>query len=80
MAVNRLAEVVEDLRAEGVGEDTPVAIVENGTLPQERVICSSLSEIAGEAATAGIAPPALILVGEVVRLREQLATVLEARV
>ena len=80
MAVNRLAEVVEDLRAEGVEEDTPVAIVENGTLPQERVICSSLSEIAGEAATAGITPPALILVGEVVRLREQLATVLEARV
>ncbi|MCH2582761.1 MAG: SAM-dependent methyltransferase, partial [Planctomycetes bacterium] len=80
MAVNRLAEVVEDLRAEGVEEDTPVAIVENGTLPQERVICSSLSEIAGEAATAGITPPALILVGEVVRLREQLATVLEASV
>ena len=80
MAVNRLAEVVEDLRAEGVGEDTPVAIVENGTLPEERVICSSLSEITGEAATAGISPPALILVGEVVRLREQLAAVLEARV
>ncbi|MEE3182061.1 MAG: uroporphyrinogen-III C-methyltransferase [Planctomycetota bacterium] len=80
MAVNRLAEVVEDLRAEGVEEDTPVAIVENGTLPEERVICSSLSEITGEAATAGISPPALILVGEVVRLREQLAAVLEARV
>ncbi len=80
MAVNRLAEVVEDLRAEGVGEDTPVAIVENGTLPQERVICSNLSGIALEAATADITPPALILVGEVVRLREQLAAVLEARV
>jgi uroporphyrin-III C-methyltransferase/precorrin-2 dehydrogenase/sirohydrochlorin ferrochelatase len=79
MAVNRLGEVVEDLRAEGVEEDTPVAIVENGTLPQERVICSNLSEIVREASTADITPPALILVGEVVRLRERLAEVLEAR-
>ena len=80
MAVNRLAEVVEDLRAEGVGEDTPVAIVENGTLPQERVVCAMLSEIVREAGAADIKPPALILVGEVVRLRERLAAVLEARV
>ena len=80
MAVNKLAEVVEDLRAEGVGEDTPVAIVENGTLPQERVICSELSGIVHQAAAADIKPPALILVGEVVRLRERLAAVLEARV
>jgi siroheme synthase len=79
MAVNRLGEVVEDLRAEGVEEDTPVAIVENGTLPQERVICSNLSEIVREASTADITPPALILVGEVVHLRERLAEVLEAR-
>ena len=80
MAVNRLTEVVEDLRAEGVGEDTPVAIVENGTLPQERVVCAELSEIVREAAGADIKPPALILVGEVVRLRERLAVVLEERV
>ena len=79
MAVNRLAEGVEDLRAEGVGEDTPVAIVENGTLPQERVVCAELSEIVREAAAADIKPPALILVGEVVRLRQRLAAVLEAR-
>ena len=79
MAVNRLAEVVEDLRAEGVGEDTPVASVENGTLPQERVVCAMLSEIVREAGAADIKPPALILVGEVVRLRERLAAVLEAR-
>ena len=80
MAVNQLEQVIEDLRAEGVGEETPVAIVENGTLPVERVICSELSEIVREAAAVGIRPPALILVGEVVRLREQLTAALEARV
>ena len=80
MAINRLEQVIEDLRAEGVGEETPVAIVENGTLPGERVICSELSEIVREAAAACIRPPALILVGEVVRLREQLTAALEARV
>ena len=80
MAVNKLAEVVAALRAEGVGEDTPVAIVENGTLPQERVICSELSGIVHQAAAADIKPPALILVGEVVRLRARLAAVVEARV
>lgn len=78
MAVNRLEQVVEDLRAEGVREETPVAIVENGTLPGERVICSELSEIVREAAAADIRPPSLILVGEVVRLREQLTAALEA--
>ena len=79
MAVNRIEDVVEDLRAEGVGEDTPVAIVEKGTLPAERVICSELADIVREASAASIEPPALILVGEVVRLRERLAAVLEAR-
>ena len=39
-----------------------------------------LSEIVREAGAADIKPPALILVGEVVRLRERLAAVLEARV
>ena len=73
MGVERLGEVVERLRAGGRAGGTPVALIENGTLPNERVVVGTLDSIAQEAGRAGIGSPAVIVVGEVVRLREALA-------
>jgi len=73
MAVRRLPRVVEDLRAEGLAASTPVAIVQNGTLPDEQIVTGTLGDIVHVAEEAGVEAPALVIAGEVVRLRERLA-------
>jgi uroporphyrin-III C-methyltransferase len=72
MGVERLPQVVEQLLANGRAADTPVAIVENGTLMSERVIEATLADIVERAAEAHVQPPAIVIVGEVVRLRDAL--------
>jgi len=73
MGVERLREVVERLRAHGRAPETPIALVENGTLPDERVVAGTLADIVDRAARARVRPPAVIVAGEVVRLRAVLA-------
>jgi len=53
----------------GLPSDWPVAIVERGTQPSQRVLTGTLSTIAYQAATASVSSPALVIVGEVVRHR-----------
>jgi uroporphyrin-III C-methyltransferase/precorrin-2 dehydrogenase/sirohydrochlorin ferrochelatase len=73
MGVERLAEVAERLVGAGRAAETPVAIVENGTLPGERVIEATLATAAGRAAALDVRPPALIVIGETVRFRAAFA-------
>jgi uroporphyrin-III C-methyltransferase/precorrin-2 dehydrogenase/sirohydrochlorin ferrochelatase len=72
MGIERIAHVVASLVANGRAPDTPVAIVENGTLASERVIEGTLADIVARAAAAGAKAPAVIVVGETVRLRASL--------
>ncbi|GBD10997.1 Siroheme synthase [bacterium HR23] len=72
MPVGSLPQVVERLRGQGWPEDAPVAFVENGTLPTQRTLVTTLGEAVATARTAGLRPPAVMVVGEVVRLRERL--------
>ncbi|MCZ6795838.1 MAG: uroporphyrinogen-III C-methyltransferase [Planctomycetota bacterium] len=69
MAVSRLPQVVEELRAEGLGSETPVAIVEKGTLPDQKVVVGELGDIVAQTRRETIEPPALIVVGNVVKFR-----------
>ncbi len=80
MGVERLGEVVARLGEHGRGPDTPVALVENGTLPNERVVVGTLADIVERAVRARIRPPAVIIVGAVVRLRAVLAATAAAAV
>jgi len=72
MGLARLREVSALLQSHGRAADTPVAVIANGSRPDARVVVGTLADIAGLAAEAGLAPPATVVVGEVVRLREQL--------
>ena len=72
MGVKALPRIVAALRRGGLGHKMPVAIVEQGTRHNERVIVSTLGSIVERAARERIASPAVIVVGEVVTLREQL--------
>jgi uroporphyrin-III C-methyltransferase/precorrin-2 dehydrogenase/sirohydrochlorin ferrochelatase len=74
MAVGRLEQVSRELVKRGRDAATPVAVICAGTTPRQRVLTSTLGEVAAAAARAGITPPAVIVVGEVVRLRDLLGS------
>jgi uroporphyrinogen III methyltransferase/synthase len=72
MGLLRIGGIVERLLAHGRPPSTPVAVIQSGTTPRQKTVIAPLSEIAARVAAAGLEPPAIILLGEVVRLREQL--------
>lgn len=69
MGLNKLNEIVEVFRAQGKS-DTPVAVIQNGTLPTENVAIGNISTISEEAKELGIKSPAVIVIGEVVKLHK----------
>ena len=72
MGVGRLAETAAGLVASGRSPATPVALVEQGWTPRQRTTVTTLARAADDAAAAGVRPPAVVVVGEVVRLRTRL--------
>jgi uroporphyrin-III C-methyltransferase len=71
MGLGGLAAIADGLVAAGKPPGTPAAVVASGTLPDEEVATAPLAEIAD--AAAGLESPALLVVGDVVGLRERLA-------
>jgi uroporphyrin-III C-methyltransferase len=71
MGVQHLAEITRRLIEHGRSPDTPAAVIEQGTTPNQRVVVGTLADIAERAAR--IEPPATTVVGGVVALREQMA-------
>ncbi|MXZ02003.1 uroporphyrinogen-III C-methyltransferase [Candidatus Poribacteria bacterium] len=72
MGVAHLRQITERLTAHGRNPETPVSLVRVGTTPQQEVIQGTLDNIAQKAEAAELKSPALIVVGEVNRLRQQL--------
>jgi uroporphyrinogen III methyltransferase/synthase len=72
MGVRTLPDVVRELLAGGRAADTPAAVIERATLPTQRVVVASLAKIADCAREANIVAPAITIVGDVVRLREEI--------
>ncbi len=73
MGVRALPKIVASLLTQGRDAQTPVALVRWGTTAQQQVVTGTLETIEAEVAKAGLKPPALIVVGDVVRLRDQLS-------
>jgi len=73
MGVGRLEGLLEELVWHGRSPQTPAAVVEWATLPRQRTAAGTVATIARRAREAGIQPPALLIVGEIVRLRRRLA-------
>jgi uroporphyrinogen III methyltransferase/synthase len=72
MGVRNLGEIARRLVEHGRPPGEPAAVVERGTLPEQRAVSGTLADIANRVADAGLAAPAITLVGPVVRLREEL--------
>jgi uroporphyrin-III C-methyltransferase len=69
MGVGTLAENVTKLVAAGKDAQTPAAIVAHGTTPRQKAITGTLDDIARKAKDASIKAPAVLVVGEVVKLK-----------
>ncbi|MFV2092841.1 MAG: uroporphyrinogen-III C-methyltransferase [Hyphomicrobiales bacterium] len=72
MALKFLGEITGNLIKAGRAPDEPVALVANATLEDQHVVTTTLAYAARDASQAGIAPPAIVVVGKVVDLRRHL--------
>jgi uroporphyrinogen III methyltransferase/synthase len=72
MGAERVAAVTATLQAHGLDPRTPAAAVHWGTLGRQRSVAGTLATLAAAAAAARIAAPAILVIGSVVTLRDQL--------
>ncbi|WP_040702019.1 uroporphyrinogen-III C-methyltransferase [Nocardiopsis ganjiahuensis] len=72
MGVQRLEAIVDALVAHGRSPDTPVAVVQEATLPGQRTVTGTLADIAASARSAQVRPPAVVIIGEVVKTARDL--------
>ncbi|WP_379133423.1 uroporphyrinogen-III C-methyltransferase [Paenibacillus sp. sgz500958] len=72
MGMSQFHEIREQLLRHGKSQSTPVAVIENGTTSRERILTGTLLNIEQLSAAMRISNPALIIIGEVVKVREQL--------
>mgnify|MGYP000134867020 CR=1 FL=1 len=72
MGLDRLRVLADGLVRYGRDPGTPAACIEQGTIPEQRVVVGTLASLADDVAAVGLAAPVATVVGEVVRLREKL--------
>jgi uroporphyrinogen III methyltransferase/synthase len=70
MGIKNLPTIVENLLRHGRAPQTPVAVVRWASTPEQKTVVGTLETITDVVAEAGIKPPSLIIIGEVVKLRD----------
>ncbi len=73
MGLSSLSRLIDGFAARGVSMDTDVAVIENGTRPNQRVLTGRLGDIVGQVERNAFQSPSMIIIGSVVRLRATLA-------
>ncbi|MBE2212650.1 MAG: uroporphyrinogen-III C-methyltransferase [Opitutaceae bacterium] len=73
MAMAHLDEIARELQAGGLTADTPAACIQWASLGRQRTVVATLGTLAAQVAKAGLAAPTIVVIGEVVRLRETVA-------
>jgi uroporphyrinogen III methyltransferase/synthase len=72
MGVKSLPQIVRHLTNAGRSPETPVALIRQGTTAEQYTIIGTLADIMAKAEAVKLAPPVVTVIGDVVRLREQL--------
>ena len=70
MGMSRLELIIKDLLGHGKDKRTPVCVVQWGTLPKQRSVTGRLENIAAIVKAQGITNPAIVIIGEVVKLKK----------
>jgi uroporphyrin-III C-methyltransferase/precorrin-2 dehydrogenase/sirohydrochlorin ferrochelatase len=73
MGLLGLSVLCQQLIAHGLPDSTPAAIIQQGTTQKQRIVTGTLHTLPGLAEAAHLTPPTLIIIGEVVKLHENLA-------
>ncbi|MBQ1083339.1 uroporphyrinogen-III C-methyltransferase [Nocardiopsis sp. B62] len=72
MGVQRIEAIADALVEHGRSPDTPVAVVQEATLPGQRTVTGTLADIAASVRSAQVRPPAVVIIGEVVKTARDL--------
>ncbi len=72
MGMGRLAQIISRLVLGGMNKKVPVCIVQNGTLPAQKLVVGKISDIVNKARRKNITHPAVIIIGKVVNLRNKI--------
>jgi uroporphyrinogen III methyltransferase/synthase len=72
MGTENLSPICDRLVAEGLDPQTPAAAIRWGATPSQRVVTATVKTLAAAAQSAGLEPPVMIVIGQVVALREKL--------
>jgi uroporphyrin-III C-methyltransferase len=72
MGLTSLAQICSQLIAHGMPADTPIACIRRATLPDQRTLIGTLTDLPERVASVGFKPPALLIVGGVVTLHDRL--------
>lgn len=72
MGLVALPEISKNLIHHGMKDSMPLAVISKGTLPEQKVLVTTLENAARDVEREGMSAPTIIIIGEVVRLREQL--------
>jgi uroporphyrinogen III methyltransferase / synthase len=72
MGLRNFRRITERLQAEGLDPGTPVALIHWGTTPRQRTLEGTLATIADQVEQSGFSAPAITVIGQVVKLRNQL--------
>ena len=73
MGVQAIELFCRELIGRGMAADTPAALIQKGTTPEQRVFTATLETLPGIVAAEEIKPPSLLIIGHVVKLHEKLA-------
>jgi len=72
MGMSNLKNITQELLTNGRPGDTPACIITRGTYAEQRILTGTLADLAAKKDAAGLKPPGIVIIGEVVRLREKL--------
>ncbi|MEO5875021.1 MAG: uroporphyrinogen-III C-methyltransferase [Streptosporangiaceae bacterium] len=72
MAVERMRLIADALMRYGRSTETPVAVIQDGTLPSQRTLHATLATVADAMAADAVKPPAIVIVGEVVQVAQEI--------
>ncbi len=72
MVMHNLDRIAAALVDAGLAGATPAAVIASATTPRQRVLVSTLEKLAGEARNQEFEPPAIVVIGDIVTMRERL--------
>jgi uroporphyrin-III C-methyltransferase len=75
MVMHNLERITAALRAAGLARSTPAAVIVSATMPKQRVVVSTLEKLAADVRAQKLEPPAIVVIGDIVKLRDELAVV-----